>query len=289
MNPIVNGWYADPEARFYEGKYYIYVTRSFTRYEDQMNIDAFSSADLVHWEKHEGIIDMSGYPYVHRAVWAPTITEKNGKYYLMFATNDIHEDDEGGGLEIAVSDSPAGPFRNLIGTSLISKIIHGAQPIDAHLFRDDDGTIYLYYGGWGHCNMAIMNETMDGFVPFEDGEIFKSITPDGYVEGPCMMKRNGVYHFMWSEGGWTNGTYHVASSHSTSPTDICKTGKTVLSSSEIANGPGHHGYLHVEGTDDEWLIVYHRRIIGDLEAGHRMLCIDRMTFDGDEIIPVIMT
>jgi hypothetical protein len=104
-----------------------------------------------------------------------------------------------------------------------------------------------------------------------------------------MMKRNGVYHFMWSEGGWTNGTYHVASSHSTSPTDICKTGKTVLSSSEIANGPGHHGYLHVEGTDDEWLIVYHRRIIGDLEAGHRMLCIDRMTFDGDEIIPVTMT
>lgn len=104
MNPIVQGWYADPEARFYEGKYYIYVTRSFTKYEDQMNIDAFSSADLIHWEKHEGIIDMSGYPYVHRAVWAPTIIEKNGKYYLMFATNDIHEDDEGGGLEIAVSD-----------------------------------------------------------------------------------------------------------------------------------------------------------------------------------------
>ena len=148
MNPIVQGWYADPEARFYEGKYYIYVTRSFTKYEDQMNIDAFSSADLIHWEKHEGIIDMSGYPYVHRAVWAPTIIEKNGKYYLMFATNDIHEDDEGGGLEIAVSDSPAGPFRNLIGTSLIGKIIYGAQPIDAHLFKDDDGTIYLYYGGW---------------------------------------------------------------------------------------------------------------------------------------------
>ena len=289
MNPIVNGWYADPEARFYEGKYYIYVTRSFTKYEDQMNIDAFSSADLIHWEKHESIIDMSGYPYVHRAVWAPTIIEKNGKYYLMFATNDIHVDDEGGGLEIAVSDSPAGPFVNLLGTSLISKIIYGAQPIDAHLFKDDDGTIYLYYGGWGHCNMAIMNETMDGFVPFEDGEIFRSITPDGYVEGPCMMKRNGVYHFMWSEGGWTNGTYHVASSHSLSPTDICKTGKTVLSSSEIANGPGHHGYLHVEGTEDDWLIVYHRRIIGDLEAGHRMLCIDRMTFDGDEIVPVVMT
>ena len=68
MNPIVPGWYADPEARFYEGKYWIYVTRSFTAYTDQMNLDAFSSEDLVHWEKHEGIIDMSGYPYIYRAV-----------------------------------------------------------------------------------------------------------------------------------------------------------------------------------------------------------------------------
>lgn len=287
-NPIVEGYYADPEARFYEGKYWIYATRSFTRYEDQMNLDAFSSEDLVHWEKHESIIDMSGYPYIWRAVWAPTIIEKNGKYYLIFASNDIQNDDAVGGLEIAVSDSPAGPFRNHTGKSLVDKFHHGAQPIDAHLFKDDDGTICLYYGGWGHCNVAVMNETMDGFVPFEDGTIFKSITPEGYVEGPCMLKRNGVYHFMWSEGGWTNGTYHVASSHSTSPFEISKKGKTVLESSEIANGPGHHGYLNIPGTD-EWLIVYHRRTIGDLEPGHRMLCIDKMEFDGDEIIPVTMT
>ena len=30
-------------------------------------------------------------------------------------------------------------------------------------------------------------------------------------------------------------------------------------------------------------------IIGNLEPGHRVLCIDRMTFDGDEIVPVVMT
>ena len=89
MNPIVQGFYADPEARFYDGRYYIYVTKSFTKYTDQMNIDAFSSSDLIHWEKHENIIDMSGFPYIHRAVWAPTIIEKHGKYYLIFASNDI--------------------------------------------------------------------------------------------------------------------------------------------------------------------------------------------------------
>lgn len=288
MNPIVSGWYADPEARFYEGRYWIYVTQSFSAYADQMNLDAFSSDDLIHWEKHPNIIDMSGYPYIHQAVWAPTIIEKGGKYYLIFASNDIQSNDEIGGLEIAVADNPAGPFVNHTGKTLVDKFIHGAQPIDAHLFKDDDGTVYLYYGGWGHCNVAIMNETMDGFIPHEDGSIFKSITPNGYVEGPCMLKRNGVYHFMWSQGGWTNGTYHVCTSHSASPLEIVPEGKVILDSSELANGPGHNGYLNIPGTD-KWLMVYHRRIIGDLECGHRMLCIDALNFDGDEILPVQMT
>ena len=288
MNPIVNGYYADPEARFYEGKYYIYVTRSATNYAEQMNLDAFSSEDLIHWEKHEGIIDMSGYPHAYQAVWAPTIIEKNGKYYLIFATNDIQNNEEIGGLEIAVSNSPAGPFVNHTGKILVDKFIHGAQPIDAHLFKDDDGTIYLYYGGWSHCNLAIMNEQMDGFVPHADGTIFKPVTPENYVEGPCMLKRNGVYHFMWSEGNWVNGTYHVCTSSSTDPLTIEPKGRTILEASEIADGPGHHGYLNIPGTD-EWLIVYHRRVIGDLEAGHRVLCIDKLEFDGDEMLPVKMT
>ena len=288
MNPIADGYYADPEARFYEGRYYIYVTRSATDYKAQMNLDAFSSEDLIHWEKHSDIIDMSGYPHIYRAVWAPTIVEKNGKYYLIFASNDIQSNEEVGGLEIAVSDSPKGPFVNHTGKILVDKFIHGAQPIDAHLFKDDDGTIYLYYGGWQHCNVAIMNEEMNGFIPQADGTIFKPVTPNHYVEGPCMLKRNGVYHFMWSQGNWVNGTYHVCTSSSTDPLVISPDGHTVLESSDIADGPGHHGYLNIPGTD-EWLIVYHRRVIGDLEPGHRILCIDKMEFDGDEIVPVKMT
>lgn len=288
MNPIVNGWYADPEARFYNGRYYIYVTKSFSSYNEQMNIDAFSSEDLIHWEKHPDIIDMRGYPYIYRAVWAPTIIEKNGRYYLIFASNDIQSNDETGGLEIAVSDSPTGPFVNHIGRTLVDKFINYAQPIDAHLFKDDDRTIYLYYGGWKHCNVAVMNEEMNGFVPFENGEIFKPVTPNNYVEGPCMLKRNGVYHFMWSEGDWVNGTYQVRAGSSTNPLEINPDGKVILTSSHLAEGPGHNGYINIDGTD-EWFMVYHRRIIGDSEMGHRVLCIDKLNFQGDEIVPVVMT
>lgn len=288
-NPIVNGYYADPEARFYEGKYYIYVTRSFTEYEKQLNIDAFSSTDLVTWEKHEGIIQMEDFPHMYRATWAPTIIEKNGKYYLIFATNDIHSDEEAGGLEIAVSNTPDGPFRGYLGKPLVGEFINGAQPIDAHLFKDDDGTIYLYYGGWSHCNVAVMNDDMTGFVPFEDADLFKEITPPSYVEGPCMLKKGDTYFFMWSKGNWTDGSYSVCYATSKSPLSGFTEPKTILQRQDgIAEGPGHHGYLHIE-ENDTWLIVYHRRFIGDKEIGNRVLCIDEMKVHEHKIEEIIMT
>lgn len=288
-NPIVEGFYADPEARFYEGKYWIYVTHSFTDYKAQMNIDAFSSVDLVQWEKHANIIQIKDFPWVWRAVWAPTIIEKKGKYYLIFATNDIQSNDEVGGLEIAIADSPKGPFRGYLNKPLVDCFINGAQPIDAHLFKEDDKKVYLYYGGWGHCNIARMNEEMTGFTPFEGGEIFKEITPPGYVEGPCMLKKDGSYYFMWSEGGWTNGSYRVAYCKSDSLFGPFSESNVILKAQEpIANGPGHHGYLNIPNTED-WLIVYHRRNIGDNEPGNRVLCIDEMRFVDGQIMPVMMT
>ncbi len=288
-NPIVDGWYADPEARYYEGKYWIYVTRSETDYTKQMNLDAFSSEDLVHWEKHEGIIEMADFPWIWRATWAPTIIERNGKYYLIFASNDIQKDDEVGGLEIAVADSPAGPFRGYLGHPLVDRFVNYAQPIDAHLFKDD-GTVYLYFGGWKHCNVAVMNEAMDGFIPFPDGEIFHPMTPEGYVEGPCMLKRDGNYYLTWSAGDWTDGSYSVQYGRAATPLGPFPTEGTILSSQPpLAEGPGHHSYLQIPGTD-EWLIVYHRRYVGDPEAGHRVLCIDRMAFLPDgRIEDVVMT
>lgn len=289
QNPITDGYYADPEARTYQGKHYVYVTRSFTEYKKQMNLDAFSSEDLIHWKKHESIIVMEDFPHIYQAVWAPTIIEKDKKYYLIFASNDIHTDDEPGGLEIAVSDSPEGPFRGYLGKPLIETFIHGAQPIDAHLFKDDDGTIYLYYGGWSHCNVAIMNEDMTGFVPFENGELFHEITPPSYVEGPCMLKKGDTYFFMWSKGNWGDGTYSVCYAASKSPIGGFDEPHTILQRQDgVAEGPGHHGYLYLP-KQDQWLIVYHRRYIGDKEAGNRVLCIDKMQVEDNHIEPIIMT
>ena len=287
-NPISQDWHADPEARFYEGMYWIYVTRS-RNYEDQLNLDVFCSEDLSNWAKVEEIIDMSGFPWVKRAVWAPTIIEKDEKYYLIFASNDIQSDDMAGGLEIAIADNPAGPFKGYLGKPLIDRFINGAQPIDAHLFKDDDGTIYLYYGGWGHCNVAIMNDDMTGFIPFENGELFREITPEDYVEGPCMLKKDDTYYFMWSAGNWSDGTYHVNYTTSKSPLGPFVGKEIILEKQEgVAKGPGHNGYLYIE-EDDLWLMVYHRKRLDENIGNARYLCIDEMIIKDGKIQPIIMT
>ena len=288
VNPISERWYADPEARFYEGEYWIYVTNSIA-FHDQKNIDVLHSKDLIHWESCRDIIDMSGYLGYRFAVWAPTVVEKNGKYYLIFACNDIRNDEELGGLEIAVADHPAGPFKAYTDT-LIGKFINGAQPIDAHLFKDDDGTIYLLYGGWRHCNIGIMNETMDGFVPLEDGTYFREITPEDYVEAPCIMKKDDQYYFMWSSGDWMKGDYNVRYAVSENLFSGYSESKRILESDpEVATGPGHNGYLYIP-EKDMYLMIYHRHKLEEPDNGNaRYLCIDRMEVADGEIKPVKMT
>ena len=290
-NPIDEGCYADPEARYYNGRYYIYCTRSLP-FRDQHNHDCFRSDDLVRWTKIEGVIDEESFPHVTHAVWAPTIIEKGRRYYYVFASNNIQSDDEVGGIEIGVSNKPEGPFKALLDRPLIDHFVNGAQPIDPHLFKDDDGTIYLYFGGWGHCNVAKMNDDMTGFVPFENGETFIEITPPDYVEGPCMMKKNGEYYFMWSSGNWTDDSYCVKYCRAQSPIGPFDNEKVILSSDEttkVGRGPGHHGYLELPGSGDT-LIVYHRHKVGDNNGNHRYICIDRLDFDENgEIKKVEMT
>ena len=288
-NPILTGWYADPEAAIFGKKYWIYPTYS-ARYNDQVYMDAFSSPDLVHWTRHSRIIDSSSVTWVKRALWAPAITQKDGKYFLFFGANDIQNNNEKGGIGIAVANKPQGPFTDYLGKPLIDKIINGAQPIDQFVFKDSNGQYYIIYGGWKHCNIAKLKKDFTGLVPFEDSTIFKSITPEGYVEGPLMFKRKGKYYFMWSEGGWTGPDYRVAYAIGDSPLGPFKRMATILKQDPtIATGAGHHSVINIPGTDD-WYIVYHRRPLTEKDGNHRVVCIDKMHFNAKgEIKEVIIT
>ena len=287
-NPVFPGWYADPEGIVFDDTYWIFPTYS-APYEEQVFLDAFSSKDLVTWEKHEKIIDTSQVKWARRALWAPSIIKKDNEYFLFFGANDIQSDDELGGIGVAKSSAPQGPYKDLLGKPLIGKFHNGAQPIDQFVF-EDDGEYYLFYGGWKHCNVAILNQDFTGFKKFEDGKTFKEVTPEAYVEGPFMFKRNGKYYFMWSEGGWTGPDYSVAYAIADSPTGpFERIGKILQQDPEIATGAGHHSVIKTPG-EESYYIVYHRRPKGETDRNSRETCIEEMQFDNNgHIMPVVIT
>ena len=286
-NPIFPGWYADPEGIIFQNKYWIYPTYS-APFDKQVFLDAFSSPDLVHWTKHERILDTASVKWARRAMWAPSVIEKDGKYFLFFGANDVHEG-EIGGIGVAVADNPAGPFKDFLGKPLIGEIHNGAQPIDQFIFKDKD-QYYLIYGGWRHCNIARIKDDFTGFDSFPDGTIYKEITPEGYVEGPFMFVRNGKYYFMWSEGGWTGPDYSVAYAIADSPFGPFKrTAKILQQDPKVATGAGHHSIIH-EPKKDQWYIIYHRRPLTETDGNSRVTCIDELHFDKDGFIkPVVVT
>lgn len=288
-NPLFPGWYADPEGIIFGNRYWIYPTYS-APYDQQLFFDAFSSPDLIHWTKHSRVLDIRSVKWAKRALWAPSIIRKDGLYFLFFGANDIQNNQQLGGIGVAVSKNPAGPFRDYLGKPLISRFYNGAQPIDQFIFQDADGQYYLIYGGWRHCNIVRLNTRFSGLIPFPGGILFKEITPRGYVEGPFMFIRKGKYYFMWSEGGWTGPDYSVAYGIGNRPWGpFERIGKVLQQDPSIATGAGHHSVIQYPA-QDIWYIVYHRRPLGETDRNHRVVCIDRMYFDGSgHIRPVQIT
>jgi len=288
-NPILPGWYADPEAHVFGGQYWIFPTYS-APYDQQTFLDAFSSHDLVTWEKHPRVLDIANVSWAKRAVWAPSIVEKDGWYYLFFGANDIQNDQQVGGIGVARARTPAGPFTDYLGKPLIDRFHNGAQPIDQMVFKDRDGAYYIVYGGWRHCNIAKLNPDFTGFVPFPDGSTFKEITPTGYVEGAFMLLKGDKYYFMWSEGGWTGPNYAVAYAVGSSPFGpFERVGKILQQDSTVATGAGHHSVFQ-SPTSGKWYIVYHRRPLGETDRNHRVVSIDELRFEERGLIqPVRIT
>lgn len=310
-NPVIKGWYADPEGAVFDNRYWIYPTLSLLHGEDsvkyrhdidraidavnpdyriQTHMDAFSSPDLVNWTKHPEVLTIDNVSWAKYALWAPSVIAANDRYYLFFGANDIQDNNQTGGIGVAVSDRPEGPFVDAIGHPLIGSIINGAQPIDQFVYHDEDnGEYYMFYGGWRHCNVVRLSSDLLSVIPFPDGETYKEVTPENYVEGPFMLKRDGKYYFMWSEGDWCGSDYCVAYAIADNPLGPFKRiGKILEEDAEVATGAGHHSVIKIPGKD-EYYIIYHRHPLGH-GGSERVVCIDRLSFDADgKILPVKMT
>jgi beta-xylosidase len=278
--PILDGHRADPDIRVFGDTYYIYPTSDKPNW-NTTDFSCWSSKDLIHWTNDGVILDVAhNLSWAKIRAWAPTAETRNGKYYFYFVADSR--------IGVATADSPTGPFTDALGHPLIG--LHDTPfptyPIDPDVFIDTDGQAYLYYGN-NHLAVVKLNADMislDG-APVE-------ITPKDAVnpfrEGIYVIKRKGLYYFMWSVDDARSDNYHVAYGIAHSPLGPIEIppDNVILRKHGLAKGTGHHAVVNVPGTD-RWYIVYHRHAIPNGNGYTREVCLNRMEFTDDgRIMPV---
>ncbi len=293
-NAVLDGFYADPNIAVFNGKYYIYPTTDGGSGWDAPYFKCFSSDDLVHWKDEGIILDLKDVSWSNgKNGWAPTVAEKNGKYYFYYSAAPSNNGAKN--LAVAVADSPTGPFVDK-GVIVKGGSLSG-QMIDSAVFTDDDGQSYLYWGN-GSMYGAKLSDDMLSI----DGEI-KKLNPSNFREGSFMIKRNGVYYMMWSDDDTGSPDYNVRYGVMDSPLGTITGNTRILhrssAQSDIIKGTGHHSVINIPGTDD-WYICYHRfntALYGHQETqssaagNHREVCIDKLEFDESgnikQVIPTL--
>ncbi len=312
-NPAADYGLADPDIHRFKDEdgndvYWIYGTLN-----GAINIGAIYSTDnMKTWQKpnEEGtVLDLESFPWASHRYWAPGAIELNGKYYIVFSANNVPDADRTGGIGIGVSDNPAGPFKAVDNGKdglIVDASLYGATSedtdeefkarftgkpnlIDASLFQDSDGQIYLYYGGGGNLGVCLMNDDLTDIKAFPDGDMYKVITEglNDYMEAPFMIKRGDTYYMMYSKGVWSNGSYASCYGMSDSPIGPFYGSRQILQSSQDNypyKGPGHNSALYLP-ENNMWLICYHRY---NYDSVDRRPCIDRMVFNEDGTIRTVI-
>lgn len=263
---------ADPSAHVWkDGKIYIYGSNDESPdYYCSPVHHVLSSADLLKWEFTPDVFASKGpkdqVPYNDDVLFAPDCQYKNGTYYLYYCQPSKLA--EG----VATSKSPLGPFVN--GKAIDTK---GIQEIDPCVFIDDDGQAYYIWGQFT-AKMAKLKPNMT--------EIDLSTVKDSIVtekehyfhEGGYMVKRNGIYYFIYASMARANMPTCIGYATSKSPMGPFKYGGVIVDNSHCdpGNWNNHGSIVEFKG---KWYVFYHR-------ATHncnmmRKACIEPITFNPD--------
>ncbi|MEY3631792.1 MAG: hypothetical protein RL408_1346 [Bacteroidota bacterium] len=150
--PLVSHMFtADPSAHLFQGQIYIYPSHDIDAGVKEDDLGShFAMRDYhVLSQKtpaspvvdHGVALKLEDISWASKMLWAPDAAESKGTYYLYFPAKDKE-----GVFRIGVASSskPEGPFK------AEKDYMKGSFSIDPCVFKDKDGTHYLYFGGiWG--------------------------------------------------------------------------------------------------------------------------------------------
>jgi beta-xylosidase len=244
--PLVSHIYtADPSAHVFNDKIFIYGSHDIESgakeddeggHFDMRDYHVLSMNKIGGKVRDYGVaLDKKDIAWAGRQLWAPDVAYKNGVYYLYFP---IKDKDDVFKIGVATSRKPEGPF------IAEKNAIEGSFSIDPAVFKDEDGSYYMYFGGiWGgqlqrwasgtydakgalrtadqealapkvaklSANMLSFTETpRDIKIVDENGNIFKEGNNDKrFFEASWLHKYKGKYYFSYSTGDTHNICYAI--------------------------------------------------------------------------------
>jgi GH43 family beta-xylosidase len=304
QNPIIRGAtgddHGDPFIVRYLDSYFLYHTGETS---GRRGVSVHRSADLVDWEFQGFALEPAARGWAWSDLWAPEVVYERGTFYMYVSAtrrrpgrrrsrwDEGASDDQGRHVGVARSTSPLGPFV-WDDVPLVD-----SWSIDGHPFRDDDGTLWLFYNTRnehtcypdGTPGTAIVADRLVAPDRLR-GRPRPAVSPSQHWEGnragdffwneaPYVLKRRAVYHLMYSGGHFRDETYGIGLARAPSavgPWTKLPENPIVAGTPEIA-GPGHHSFVFGPDVASRYA-VYHGYVPGD---PGRKVHLDRMRWVGD--------
>ena len=310
--PLVSHIYtADPSAHVFDGRIYIYPSHDLEHvavendFGDQYDMQDYHVLSQENPDApavdHGEVLNLRDVPWASKQLWAPDAAFKDGRYYLYFPARDC---DGVFRIGVAIGDRPAGPFR------AEPHPIPGSFSIDPCVFRDTDGTFYMYFGGlwggqlqcWASGSFKVSDETPRGSVNALCPKVAR-LTPDmlqfvetprdlhihdseglplragdisrRFFEGSWMHKRNGLYYFSYSTGN----THTVVYATGESPTGPFTFRGRILN--PVVGWTTHHSIIEHEG---RWWLYYHDASLSGGVSYKRCVKVQELFYNPDGTI-----
>lgn len=302
---------ADPSANVFNGKLYIYPSHDWdsgAAFDDdgghfQMkDYHVFSLDDVENGEvtDHGMMLRLEDIPWADRQLWDNDVVEKDGKYYLIYCAKDKTQTFH---LGVAIADKPEGPFIPQPDP------IRGSYSIDPCAFKDDDGKIYVYFGGiWGgqlqryKGNKALGVEHLpegdepalsprvarmaDDMLQFdkapreilivdEDGEPLKADNPYRFFEASWMHKYKGRYYFSYSTGD----SHFICYAVGDNPYGPFTYQGVILD--PVVGWTSHHSIVEFKG---KWYLFHHDCVPSDGKTWLRSMKVMALEYDENDKI-----
>ncbi|QYF92654.1 family 43 glycosylhydrolase [Massilia sp. PAMC28688] len=209
--------------------------------------------------------------------WAPDLIHMNGYYYMYYSVSTFGTSTSA--IGVARSASLKNPNWQDLG--IVVESFGGRSEInaiDAALFRDHDGKVYMSYGSWfGGIGVAEINQAT-GKLASPVTKIWAGGHTD--IEAPYIVRNGGYYYLFVNRGkccDGVNSTYSVEVQRATSVTGPYSGTRTVMANVDGRfKGPGHVGVLKQDGCN---FVSTHYYDLND--NGNAKLQFHKMSYSGD--------